>query len=110
MNYDEDDDWDIDDDDDAKNNNDDDDDVFPKTFFVEFLYLKPYQSDQRCLKASFQLNQGTRKVGLLALKIILDYSPFHMDIGFKRQNWPGRKNPHHFFYITNNILFLMVFS
>ena len=52
---------------------------FPKTFFL-------YQSDWRCLNASFQLNKGTRKVGLLALKIILDGSPFHMDIGTKRLN------------------------
>ena len=40
--------------------------------------MKPYQSDRRCLKSSVQLNQGTRKVGLLALKIILDRSPFPM--------------------------------
>ena len=32
-----------------------------------------------CLKASVQLNQGTRKVVLLALKIILDCSPFHIE-------------------------------
>ena len=38
--------------------------------------MKPYQKDQRCFKASLQINQGTRKVRLLALKIILDRSPF----------------------------------
>ena len=50
--------------------------------------MKPYQSDQRCLKASVQLNQGTRKVGLLALKINLDRSPFHIRVvGCWLQRW-----------------------
>jgi hypothetical protein len=51
---------------------------FPKTFFVGLLQVKPYQSDQMCFKASVQLNLGTRKVGLLALRIIFDCSPFRM--------------------------------
>ena len=79
INSDYDDDIDTDDDDDDDNNDDDDDgddDVFSKNvFFVGLLLLKPNQSDRRCLKASVKLNQGTRKVGLLAPKIILDRSP-----------------------------------
>ena len=55
INYNDDDDSDNDADDDDDNNNDDndDDDVFSKKrfFFVKLLYLKPYQSDRRCLKA-----------------------------------------------------------
>ena len=80
----------VDDDDDSNNDDDDDDDnidddnddgdVFSKNVFVGLLWLKPYQSDRRCLKASFQLNTGTRKVGLLALKIILDCSSFHNQV------------------------------
>ena len=70
INYDDDDDCDNDDDDDdddSNDNDDDDDDMFSKNvFFVGLLQLKPYQSDLRCLKASVQINQGTRKEGLLA--------------------------------------------
>ena len=70
-----------DNDDDTNNDNDDDEDVFffsKKTFFIGLLQLKPYQSNRRCLKAYVQLNQGTREVGLLAPKIILDGSAIRM--------------------------------
>ena len=50
--------------------------ISSKTFFVGLLELKPYHIDRRYLKASLQSNQGIRKVGLLALKIILGTSPF----------------------------------
>ena len=40
--------------------------------------MKPYQSDRRCLNTFVYLNQGTRKVGLLTLKINPDRSPFHI--------------------------------
>ena len=53
INYDDDDYSNNNDDDDDNNNDLNDDDVFPKNvFFVGLLQLKPYQSDQRCLKAS----------------------------------------------------------
>ena len=48
---------------------------FPKKN-VGLLQVKPYQSDPRCFISSVQLNQGTRKVELLALKIFLDCSLF----------------------------------
>ena len=84
INYNDDDVGDKDGDDDDDNNGDDDDDEFSENiFFVGLLYLKLYQTDWRCLKASVRLNQGIRKVGLLELKIILDGLPFHTYLSIK---------------------------
>ena len=62
--------------------------------------MKLYQSDRRCLKASIQLNRGIRKVGLLALKIILDrskisYLYFHLATLKKLQSSMLEELPKH---------------
>ena len=59
---------------------------------IIIITVEALQSDRRCFKASVQLNQGARKLGLLTLKINLDRSSFHMGkMGAAREMFGTKK-------------------